>query len=272
MNTGEGIKDQWEVRLLGTRGSMTVTKQNCQAFGGDTLCVQVSIGDRSIFFDAGTGIMNGIARGENHILIGHPHLDHLIGLGKWTQLSDPSKKMKIYMAGRAQMTCSEILHRMYGPPFWPIALETVSKGLEYVDFQDGDAFQIGGITIRTQTGNHPGGVTHFRLSDGKRSLVYAVDCELTSDAADELYEFAKDCDLLICDGQLMEEETLAKRGWGHSCVAEAASLGERCNAGETVLVHFDPSSTDEQLEEISAKMKGRFPHCSFGRQGEVRYL
>ena len=272
MSTKDMNRERWEVRLLGTRGSMAVTEPKCREFGGDTLCVQVGIGDLSIFFDAGTGIMHGDAREENCILIGHPHLDHLIGLGKWTQLADPSKKMKIYMADHEGMTCSEILHRLYGPPFWPIPLENVSKGLEYVSFADGDTFYIGDIKVQTQTGNHPGAVTHYRLSDGERSLVYAVDNELTPEEEEKLYTFAKDCDLLICDGQWMEEDVSSKRGWGHSSVVEAAKLGEKCNAGETVLVHFDPATTDEMIREVSGKMKKCFPKCSFGREGEIRYL
>ena len=271
MNKTTDKTEKWEVRLLGTRGSMAVTSEGYQKYGGDTLCVQVCIGEKSVFLDAGTGIMHGRAMAENHILIGHPHLDHLIGLGKWTQLADPTKKMKIYMAEHSGMGCADILHRMYGPPFWPIALEGVSKGLEYVTISQ-KSFAIDGIQVDTLPGNHPGGVTHYKLSDGERSLVYAVDSELTEEAERELADFAKGCDLLICDGQLMEEDIATKRGWGHSSVKEAATLGMDCGARETILVHYDPQTDDAMLDQIANKMKRSFPKCSFGRQGEIRYL
>ena len=273
------MQDKWQVRLLGTRGSMATTGRAYESFGGDTLSVELTIGDIVIFLDAGTGIMHGRAGAKNHILIGHPHLDHLIGLSKWNELADPSKRMTIYMAEHEGMTCEEILHRLYGPPFWPVSLEMVSKGLRYVTLGSERgimpktaAFEIGGIRVETMKGNHPGGVTHFKLSDGKRTLVYAVDCELTKEAFPELKEFARNSDLLICDGQLLEEDSASKRGWGHSTASEAARLGEECGARQTVLVHYDPDSTDEILEELSESMAVEYPHCAFGRQGEVRFI
>lgn len=265
------IAGKWEVRLLGTRGSMAVTDDEHRKYGGDTLCIQIGIGDKSIFLDAGTGIMHGRALSDNHILIGHPHLDHLIGLGKWTELADPTKKMRIYMAEHEGMGCADVLHRMYGPPFWPIALEVVSRGLEYVTITEKQFF-IDEVRVETLAGNHPGGVTHYKLSDGKRSLVYAVDSELTQEAFEELADFAGGCDLLICDGQLMEEDVATKRGWGHSTIKEAATLGMTCGAKETVLVHYDPQADDEMLDGIANRMKSSFPKCSFGKQGEIRYL
>ena len=263
-------KDCWKIELLGVRGSMAVTPKEYQEFGSDTLSIRIQVGETVIFLDAGSGIMYGQAGAENHVLIGHPHLDHLLGLCKWPALGDPSKKMKIYMADHEGMSCQEILHALYGPPFWPIHLEDVSKDLEYVSVKG--AFRIGGITVDVLSGNHPGGVTHYKLSDGKRSLVYAVDSELTEQAESDLLEFAKGCDLLFCDGQLTDEDAEEKRGWGHSTQLQVASLGQKCGAKHTVLVHFDPSSTDVQLDALEQKVKDKYPNSSFGRQGEIRYL
>jgi len=262
--------NDWKVEFLGIRGSMAVTPKEYQEFGCDTLCVRVETEDEVIFLDAGSGLMYGTAGERTHILIGHPHLDHLLGLSKWTQLADPSKKITIYMADHEGKNCKEILHMLYGPPFWPIHLENISSGLEYVSIQ-GD-FKIGDLTVKTLAGNHPGGVTHFRIENGQKSVVYAVDCELTPEAAEALAEFAKDCDLLICDGQLSDEDVAMKRGWGHSTISEAAELGKRCGAKHTILVHFDPASTDEDLRVLESRLRVKYPDCSFGRQGETRIL
>ena len=267
---GEKTKEQWQIELLGIRGSMAVTPREYQEFGSDTLCVRVKIGKTTIYLDAGSGIMYGEAGEENHVLIGHPHLDHLLGLCKWPALADPAKKMTIYMARHGGESCDEILHKLYGPPFWPIHLEDVSKNLEYVTI-DGD-FQLGDVSVRILSGNHPGGVTHYRLTDGVRSLTYAVDCELTKEAAEALCHFAEGSDLLFCDGQLLDDEAKEKRGWGHSTMSEAARLGAACHAKHTVLVHFDPSSTDERLRREEQRIKKQYPNCSFGRQGDILYL
>ncbi|MBO4515666.1 MAG: hypothetical protein J5721_08350 [Lachnospiraceae bacterium] len=260
----------WKIEMLGVRGSVAVTPKEYQEFGCDTTCIRIETPEAVIFLDAGSGIMYGEAGENTHVLIGHPHLDHLMGLSKWSALADPSKKIKVYMADHEGMSCQEILHIVFGPPFWPVHLEEISHDLEYVPIKG--SFQIGNLTVDTLEGNHPGGVTHFRISDGKRTLVYAVDCELTPEAAKDLEEFAKGCDLLFCDGQLTADDAVEKRGWGHSTQTAAAKLGDKCGAGQTVLMHFDPSSTDEQLEELENKIKMKYPNCVFGRQGEIRYL
>ncbi|MBP5282145.1 MAG: hypothetical protein J6Z22_06565 [Lachnospiraceae bacterium] len=267
---GEMTKDKWKIELLGVRGSMAVTPKEYHEFGCDTLCVRIEMPEQVLFLDAGTGMMYGKAGAETHVLIGHPHLDHLLGLCKWTELADPTKKIKLYMAEHEGKGCGEILRTLYGPPFWPIHLDEISKDLEYVTIQ-GD-FSIGDIQIKTLPGNHPGGVTHFRITDGKRTIVYAVDCELTEEATKALADFARNCDLLICDGQLLESEAQAKRGWGHSTMSDAARLGVLCGAKQTVLVHFDPFSTDEVLREEEECIRKINPGCVCGRQGEIRYL
>ncbi len=263
-------KDCWKIELLGVRGSMAVTPKEFQEFGSDTLCVRMEASGKVLFLDAGSGLMYGIAGAENHVLIGHPHLDHLIGLCKWKELADPDKKIRLYMADHEGQSCEKILHTLYGPPFWPVHLEEISKGLEYVSING--SFTIGDLTIETLEGNHPGGVTHFKISDGKRTLVYAVDCELTQEAREALEQFAKGCDLLICDGQLNDDDAASKRGWGHSTQGQGAALGTACGAKKTVLVHFDPSATDEQLDALERKINQKFPQCVFGRQGEIYHL
>ena len=266
----ENTKDKWRIELLGVRGSMTMTPGEYREYGCDTVCVQITTPSKVLFLYAGSGIMYGKAGAENHLLIGHPHLDHLLGLCKWTELADPAKKMKIYMAEHGGRGCEEILNTLYGPPFWPIHLHEVSKDLEYVTIQ-GD-FELGEIQVKTLAGNHPGGVTHFKITDGERTIVYAVDCELTSESKKELMDFARDCDILFCDGQFLEEEAPERRGWGHSSMTEAAEFGTACGAKQTVILHFDPSSTDAVLRKEEEKIRRSNDRCVFGRQGEIRYL
>ena len=266
----ENTKDQWKIELLGVRGSMAVTPKEYQEFGSDTLCVQIMTPSQVIFLDAGTGIMYGEAGTDNHVLIGHPHLDHLLGLCKWRALADPEKSIKIYMKEHSGMNCEKVLHTLYGPPFWPVHLEEISKGLSYATISE--ELKIGDVKVEMLEGNHPGGVTHYKLSDGTRTLVYAVDCELTPETEEKLIAFAKDCDVLLCDGQLFDSEAENKKGWGHSTMSEAARLGMLCNAKQTILVHFDPSATDEQLRMEEMRIKEKYSNCVFGRQGDIRYL
>ncbi len=262
--------EKWSIEILGVRGSMVVTLPEMQRYGGDTVCVRVQIGDKVLFLDAGTGIMYADTAEENHVLIGHPHLDHVLGLCKWDLLADAGKKVHIYMKDQDGLDARRILNRLIGLPFWPINLEQLPAKVQYHKIEG--AFFIGNVKVDILAGNHPGGVTHFRLSDGEKSLVYAVDCELTEDAATDLIAFSKDCDLFICDGQLTDGELETKKGWGHSSMRQAAAVGKASGAKQTILVHFDPYATDEQLELLEKELREEFPNCVLGKQGEKRYL
>ena len=257
---------QWRIHILGVRGSMAVTQPEYQKYGGDTVCVRAQAGETVIFLDAGTGILYGEAGAENYILIGHPHLDHLIGLCKWGALSDPLKCHHIFLPEQQGKDTREVLDGLIGPPYWPIHLDQLPARTVYHTVREN--FRINDVRVELLAGAHPGGVTHYKLTYGGKSLVYAVDSELTPEAAGRLAEFAKGCDLLICDGQLAEGEQEKKRGWGHSTVREAARTGRDCGAGRTVVLHFDPAATDEQLELLEQEIKKEYPECELGKQGE----
>lgn len=264
------VKSQWRVDLLGVRGSMAVTRPEFQKYGGDTVCIRVQVGGTILFLDAGTGIMYGEAGVENHILIGHPHLDHLIGLCKWKAFGDPGRQFHIFVPASDAKSAGGIVDGIIGPPYWPIHLEQLPAKIVYHPVTE--AFRIGDVKVEVLSGNHPGGVIHYKLSDGEKTLVYAVDSELTPKAAEELAQFAKGCNLLICDGQLTDGDLEQKRGWGHSTMSESAKVGAECGADRTVLVHFDPSADDMQLETLEQQVRKFYPNCTFGKQGETILL
>jgi len=263
--------EKWQVRLHGVRGSLPAVGAQFLQYGGDTLCVQVAANDTSIIFDGGTGIRHAADLPMHvHLLLGHPHFDHLIGLGMWPAFFQPGRRIDIYMAPCGGAGARETLQKLYAPPLWPVGLEQFPADVHFYDITG--PFSIGGVTVDVLSGNHPGGVTHFRISDGQRSLVYATDCELDEDAFSKLSSFSEDCGLLLCDGQMQEKDFPAKRGWGHSLWSDAAALGAACHASQTLLIHFDPGSDDKILADIDKKLSEQYPCCRLAKQGESWYL
>ncbi len=258
----------WKISLLGVRGSVPITGQQFKKYGGDTLCVLVETEEEVILFDAGTGILN-LKNLSNHIhiLIGHPHADHIMGLGLCKCLNNSDVYTHFYMTPRNNEGCQKMLERLYSPPLWSVFLEQLPSKMKFHNISG--SFFIGNIKVDTLEGNHPGGVTHFKISDGNKTIVYAVDCELDEKSEHELIEFAKDCDILFCDGMYRECDFPNKKGWGHNTWLDAAELGENCNAKHTVIVHFDINETDEILDNISKQLSTHYPKCELGKQEEV---
>src|SRR5687768_12045470 len=76
------------VTFHGVRGSVPTPGPKTVRYGGNTVCTEVRLSDGSLLvLDAGTGIrelgkrlMQEGSRTTIHLLVTHPHWDHIIGL------------------------------------------------------------------------------------------------------------------------------------------------------------------------------------------------
>ena len=117
-------------------------------------------------------------------------------------------------------------------------------------------------------GVHPGGVSLFRLTGGGKRIVFITDCTLTDDVLPALRDFARDCDLLLCDGQYSDEEWPACSAFGHSTWRMAAALGASCGARQVRIIHHDPTHTDVRLDQAADELRAIHPQCTFAYAGE----
>lgn len=262
---------EWKVRLLGTRGSAPITGERFQVYGGDTVCVALE-GEKVIFvFDAGTGIMHLDPHGkEVHIFLSHYHQDHMIGLGKWSGLLDPTNKITLHLPDLIPgVKGVDVLRTFYQSPYWPIGLDQYPAKVSFDTVTS--QMLISGIRIDSMKGCHPNGVQYYRVYVDDKSLTYMVDCELPEDAS-AFEAFAADTTILVIDGQMDESDMPMKRGWGHNTMLQSARFGEKCGAKKTVLVHVDVDVDDEQLLARSIRLKAQYSNSDFGKQGEELML
>ena len=83
-----------------------------------------------------------------------------------------------------------------------------------------------------------------------------------------LADFARDCDLLLCDGQYSGAEWPSRSGFGHSTWTAAARLGSACGAKTVRVIHHDPAHTDDELDAAAEELHAIHPNCAFARAGE----
>ena len=108
----------------------------------------------------------------------------------------------------------------------------------------------------------------IRLDSGGKRVVFATDCTLTQAFYPKAVAFAKDCDVLLCDGQYSEEEWEKRSGFGHNTWLTAARLGTDCGAKLVRIVHHDPTHTDDILDAAAAQVRAVNPHCLLAHEGE----
>ena len=259
------------VTILGTRGSVPVSDPAFARYGGGTTCVLVHLSGTDIVLDAGTGILRlpaeVLARPELSLLLTHAHLDHMIGFSMCPYMMRSGNTLDIYAAKQNGLPISEVLEGLYAPPIWPVRPSRLAAALRYHEVAP--EFRIGGVTIRSMDGVHPGGVKLFRLSGGGKSVVFATDCTMTDSLYPQVAAFAEGCDLLLCDGQYSEEEFALRSGFGHTPWKTAAKLGADCGAALTRIIHHDPTHTDDVLDAAASVLHAVNSACEFARENEV---
>ncbi len=259
------------VKILGARGSVPVSGQDFIRYGGSTICIFVRLDDQPVILDAGTGLMQAgtVLKQEERsvpILLSHPHVDHLMGLPLCPLMFDRSREFLIYGEAHQGLDPETQVRRLMSPPLWPVGPEALPASITFQEISG--SFSVGTVSVETMAGSHPGGVTLFRLTGGGKRVVYLSDCTLEGDRMQEAAEFARGCDLLLCDGQYTVREWPACRTFGHNTWEMAADLGQMCGAKKTLIFHHAPNRTDAQMDEIAEALARQYPNCTLAYEGE----
>ena len=226
-------------KVLGTRGSMAVTRKDQQFFGGNTSCYMIQV-------------------------LSHLHLDHVLGLGMYSRLSLKDRETLIYVPAGYGKDPARFLSGIFSPPYWPVSLDSYSGTVRILPLTF--PLRIGDLLIEGVPGCHPGGNFIFRLSWQGRHIVYASDYEYETASFLRLIKMSDGADLVLLDSQYAASELEQRTGFGHSSPELGLKLMERCEIAHLLLVHHDPQRTDEQLLAWEAEIARKDIH--FAREGE----
>ena len=260
--------DELRLTVLGARGSVPISGQQYDIFGGATSSYLIEAGEHAIFLDAGNGIINSPPVDEDKkitILMSHTHLDHIIGLPFFPELSKKDRYIDFYGADIEGHSIAKLIEEAFSEPYWPLTIGAYPSNFHYrqlkLPMTLGSDIEITGVKLR-----HPGGCTGFGISYKGKRIVYLTDYEMLDEPDEEVVEFSKDADLLLCDAQYLDDEFASKKGFGHSTISKALSLFEMTGAGQMLLVHHDPKRSDEELMKLEKTIE--LPNVRFARQGE----
>lgn len=278
------------VRFWGTRGSIATPGPKTTRYGGNTACTEVRYRNQLIVFDAGTGARElGLALMEEfkgkpieaHIFIGHGHWDHIQGFPFFMPAYQLGNSFTIYSVRGAQRSLEKIFTGQMDRDYFPVALGEMQAKLRFVEL-DG-AVHIADAQISYTYLNHPGLAIGFRMDTGKKSFTYISDNEpyqrlvgkdgLTEKLDQDLIEFTRGVDLLICEAQYTDEEYRQKRGWGHSAISDVLELALAAEVKQLALFHHDPMHTDEMIDVMveqcqeKLRVRGSSLICFAAREG-----
>ena len=236
--------EKMKVKFRGVRGSYPTPKADFLAYGGNTSCVEVNVGDRIIVLDAGTGIIDlGSELRRNYILssdsenqkepikltllLSHIHLDHIQGFPFFNPIYIP--KIGVWGLSVGKKTLKENLQSIIYSKAFPLGIDDITCAINFQDFKETNYLIIDKnssqkvltmeefrnyqkdeediIISAHKTFAHPkNGCLCFKIQYQDKILIYATDKESYVGSDKKFIEFAKGADLLIHDSQYTTQE------------------------------------------------------------------
>jgi len=268
------------VKVWGARGSIPAPGPQMNRYGGNTSCLQVSLGDgEELILDAGTGIRTlglGLSGRERiHILLTHLHLDHIQGLMFFPPCFRAESEIIIWGPSSPEASLEDRIARYISAPLSPVEVRELPCS---VSFRDTPAteWELGGATIRAEAVTHRGPTLGYRISDGETTLAYIPDHEPALGAPLEGvepewisgFDLARGADLLVHDCQYTDDEYPDHLGWGHCRLSDALTFARRVEARRLLLFHHDPLHSDEFLDRFGATARRAWSELG-GAEAEI---
>jgi phosphoribosyl 1,2-cyclic phosphodiesterase len=252
-----------KVKFWGTRGSIAAPGKDTIIYGGNTCCLEISLGSgRKVVIDAGTGMRSlgehFITRRETVdilLLMTHIHWDHVQGFPFFDPIFNPSSRIAVDGFPAAMKGLRVIFDNKMGDGFFPVSFEDLKARIDYIGELSRRPVTLDDTRIDAIPLNHPQGALGYRFQEGKKKLVFITDNELVKDGPvgiqlTDYIQFCKDADVLIHDAQFTPEEIDRHRGWGHSDSASALDLALKARTKQLILFHHAPARKDADVDAV----------------------
>jgi phosphoribosyl 1,2-cyclic phosphodiesterase len=236
-------------------------------YGGNTTCFELCHAGTRLIFDAGSGIrplgLDVVEKGPDtiHIFLTHFHWDHIQGFPFFAPLYDPEDSIKVVGPKQKDIDVQNLFAGQMGPIYFPVPFSFVAAAMEFEHLNEG-GYEIGDVSMEVMRVKHPSFVLAYRIRVGTRTICLVPDNEIDGDGYEvgpdwerRILDFVGGADLLIHDSMYTDEEYKHRVGWGHSTFSQSVRLAEEGGVGRLLLFHHDPTRTDDQLDEIVARLR-----------------
>ncbi len=233
------MSDALTIKFWGVRGSHPTPGAGMVKYGGNTACVEITTGNKTLILDAGTGIIplgrDLVQRAvtqkrplEVTLLFSHLHHDHTQGFPFFAPAYMPNTKLHLFGPGVSPEMLEKVLENNQSPATFPVGLREMAaakdirsvresqvivwdaEGVREADIvpikEAGTGPEDEALTVHIYKSHaHPGGVYIYRVTWHGQSIVYATDTEGYVGTDRRLVQFARGADVLIHDAQYRME-------------------------------------------------------------------
>lgn len=253
----------------------------------------ISLGEELMreYINSGTTLSNRTPV-KATLLLSHIHQDHILGIPFFSPLHIASSRLNIFgNPSHGEQLEDELSQYLFNKTF-PLDAGDIAADVVCYDINETSYIIIKKdlTTILTNVCDfhntkfsdddiiiscyksfaHPqNGVIIYRIDYKGKSLVYASDKESYIGGDVKLAKFARNCDCLIHDSQYTTEDYQSlytpKQGFGHSTFEMAKEMQKQANAKTLVFYHYDPTYTDNKLNQISEDIQN--DNIMFAKEG-----
>jgi phosphoribosyl 1,2-cyclic phosphodiesterase len=262
------------VDFWGVRGSVPSPGPTTNRYGGNTSCVSITVDNKILILDAGTGIRNlggaiiGQPELEIFVVVTHSHWDHIQGFPFFTPIYQPDRPVHMFPTlHKKNVVLSSLIDQMDGAHF-PITPDQVPSNFNFVTENPLEFLESNGFHMELVPMNHPGKAFGYKIKIDDKTICYITDNEIDppyekSIELDVLTEKCRNADILIHDAQYIEADMPLKHGWGHSLISQVTKLGESAEVKNLVYYHHDPERSDDDIDaELETASKTLKEHGS----------
>ena len=246
-----------KLKILGTQSPYCTLGHNCPGF-------LIYDGENHIMLDCGSGTHRSLEIPNElknfHVFISHLHEDHYNDIGILQYAS----------------FCNHNLNRTVEPihiylPSSPIdkyqkIITEENSFAKYHVISKNNTFHIGNMNISFMQTKHPIETYAIKVSNKNTTIVYTADLSFAS--KNEIVEFSKDANLLICESSLLTSYGFPEIN-SHLTAKQAGIIAKEANVKLLVLTHFWP---DETPKNYVLETKKVFTKSIAGTENQVFYL
>lgn len=268
------------ITFWGVRGSIPTPGRDTAVIGGNTSCVEVRAGKLLLVLDGGTGLR---LLGQHllkempltaHIFFSHVHWDHIQGFPFFAPAFVPGNSIHLYGVNDVSRTLEDTLAGQMDYPSFPVHLSQMGAQMTFRDLREGQVVNLPDgegheLTVRTTRGNHPNGVSIYRVDYRGKSIVYATDTEHYAVVDPRLVTISQKADALIYDSQYTPEEYKNRLGWGHSTFEEGVKIVKAAGVKKLVLFHHDPNQSDAMVKDKERRAQELFENSIAAYEGLI---
>lgn len=296
-------KNDFKVRIWGVRGSYPTPGSDFAYYGGNTSCVEVSIGNRLLVFDAGSGIipLGKKLEKENDnqkrilIFLSHTHHDHILGLPFFKPLWLSGKRIDVIGPDLFDLKLEDIISTWFSSPLAAFFIEDVAAKIVVNSINQWDKIILPAgsediIVIRNRNEDykphrndivmtmhknfsHPkGGSFSYKITQREKTFCYVTDTENYVGGDRKICNFIEGVDLLFHDCQFTDEDYPLHQGFGHSSLGYVLAHAKKAKVKKLVLFHLNPEYDDEKIRAMEEKGKTILPETWAAREGAEYFL